>query len=60
MCDKCVELDGKIKHYGTIASKMTDQITLDRIKVLIAKLESQKVALHPFSAEASLIEGPRR
>jgi len=47
MCDKCVELDGKIEHYRWIASKITDQLTLDRIKVLIAQLESRKAALHP-------------
>ena len=47
MCDKCVELDDKIDHYQRIASKITDQLTIDRIKELIAQLESQKAAFHP-------------
>lgn len=47
MCDKCVELDGKIKHYRRIASMVTDQLTLHRIKELIAQLESRKATLHP-------------
>jgi hypothetical protein len=50
MCDKCTELDGKIAHYRWLASMITDQLTLDRIKELIAKLESQKAALHPEQA----------
>ena len=47
MCDKCAEIDGKIEHYRRIASQITDQLTLDRIKELIAKLESQKAEFHP-------------
>jgi hypothetical protein len=47
MCDKCTELDGKIEQYRRIASSINDQLTIDRIKVLIAELEAQKVALHP-------------
>jgi hypothetical protein len=47
MCDKCVELDGKIEHYQRMASLITDQITLDGIKELIATMKAQKTALHP-------------
>jgi hypothetical protein len=46
MCDKCVELDGKIEHYQRMASLITDQITLDGIKELIATLKAEKAALH--------------
>jgi hypothetical protein len=46
MCDKCVELDGKIARYRWLASMITDQLTLDGIKVLIAQLESRKASLH--------------
>ena len=45
--DKCNELDRKMEHYRSIASRVTDQLTLDRIKELIAELESEKAALHP-------------
>ena len=47
MCDKCVELDGKIEHYERMSSRITDQPTLDGIKELIAKMKAQKSALHP-------------
>ena len=47
MCDKCVELDVKIKRYWWIASMITDQLTLHRVEVLIAQLESRKATLHP-------------
>ena len=47
MCEKCVELDGKIAHYERMASRITDQAMLAGIKELIERAEAQKVALHP-------------
>lgn len=47
MCDKCIDLDDKMEHYRRIASRINDQLTLDRIKELIAELENEKAALHP-------------
>jgi hypothetical protein len=47
MCDKCAELDGKIEHYQRMASRITDQPTLDGIKELIARMKAHKAALHP-------------
>ena len=47
MCEKCVELDGKIEHYQRMASRMTDQATLDGIKELIKRMKAQKAVLHP-------------
>jgi hypothetical protein len=47
MCDKCVELDSKIDHYRFLASRLTDQLTLDGIKQLIERMQAQKAALHP-------------
>jgi hypothetical protein len=47
MCDKCVELDGKIEHYQRLMSGITDQATLDGIKELIERMKTQKAALHP-------------
>jgi hypothetical protein len=35
MCDKCVEIDKKIEHYRLLASRLTDQPTIDGIKELI-------------------------
>jgi hypothetical protein len=47
MCDKCIELDDQMERYRRIASTINDQLTIDRIKSLIAELEAQKAALHP-------------
>jgi FAD/FMN-containing dehydrogenase len=47
MCDKCLELDGKIEHYQRISASLTDQLTLDRIKEMVEKMKAQKAALHP-------------
>jgi len=51
MCDKCVELDGKIERYQRLSSRITDQPTLDGIKELIARMMAQKAALHPEQEE---------
>jgi hypothetical protein len=51
MCDKCIELDGKIEHYQRICASITDQLTIDRIKELIRDLYEQKIALHTVPTE---------
>jgi hypothetical protein len=51
MCDKCVELDGKIEHYQRLSDRITDQSTLDGIKQLIARMKAQIAALHPEQEE---------
>ena len=51
MCDKCVEIDGKIEHYQRMASRITDQLTLDAIVELIARMKAQKATLHPEQEE---------
>jgi hypothetical protein len=38
MCDKCVEIDKKIEHYRLLASRLTDQPTIDGIKELIERM----------------------
>jgi hypothetical protein len=47
MCEKCVELDGKIEHYQRMSARITDQLTLDGINELIERMKAQKAALHP-------------
>jgi hypothetical protein len=47
MCDKCAELDDRIEHYRRVAASISDQLTISRIKDLVAKLETQKAELHP-------------
>jgi hypothetical protein len=43
----CDELDKKIDHYRLILLSIGDQVTVDRIKVLIGDLQAQKATLHP-------------
>ena len=47
MCEKCVEIDGKIEHYRGIASRITDEAMLRGIKLLIERAKAQKAELHP-------------
>jgi hypothetical protein len=47
MCNKCKELDDKIKQCRRIAASINDQLTIDRIGELVARLEAEKAALHP-------------
>jgi hypothetical protein len=51
MCDKCLELDGEIEHYRRLLSMMTDQQTIDGVKALIERMETQKAVLHPKQEE---------
>jgi hypothetical protein len=51
MCEKCVEIDGKIEHYRQLSGLITDQPTLDGIKRLIEQMEAEKQALHPEQAD---------
>jgi hypothetical protein len=47
MCEKCIEVDGKIAHYQRMAFRMTDQAMLDGIKELIEQMKALKAAFHP-------------
>ena len=47
MCDRCAELDGKIKHYERLAVFVAEGTTLDRIREWVTKLRGEKAALHP-------------
>ena len=51
MCDKCAELDKRIERYRRVASSINDQLTIDRLKDMIADLAARKVALHPEQKE---------
>lgn len=46
MCEKCRELDDKIEHYRRIAGSISDQLTIDRIRLLVSEMQERKVALH--------------
>jgi hypothetical protein len=51
MCDKCVEFDGQIERYRRLLSMVTDQQTIDGVKALIERMETQKAVLHPEQKE---------
>jgi hypothetical protein len=47
MCENCIEIDKTIDRYRRISRSITDELTVDRAKEMIAVLETQKGALHP-------------
>jgi hypothetical protein len=47
MCEKCVEIDKRIERYRRLLMEVSDQVTVDGAKVLIAALEAEKIKLHP-------------
>jgi len=47
MCDKCVEIDKTIARYQWIKTRITDSKAVQAATDLIAKLEAEKVNLHP-------------
>jgi hypothetical protein len=51
VCEKCVEIDEKTERYRSMASRITDQATLDGIKQLIERMQAQKDVLHPEQAK---------
>jgi hypothetical protein len=46
MCDKCIEIGQTIEHYQSLAARLLDPLTNERIAELIADLEKQRAALH--------------
>jgi hypothetical protein len=50
MCEKCTEIDRMIERYRRILLAVSDEITVERTKQLIADLRDQKAALHPEQA----------
>jgi CO dehydrogenase/acetyl-CoA synthase epsilon subunit len=51
MCEKCVEIDKTIERYRRILLAIGDQITVERTRELIKKLQAEKLALHPEQAD---------
>jgi hypothetical protein len=46
MCEKCVDLDGKIRRYRWLALSVSDQLTTHRINLLIEEMVAEKVKRH--------------
>ena len=47
VCNKCSELDEKIAHYRSLRMRITDQLTLSGLSLLIEQYEAEKRELHP-------------
>jgi hypothetical protein len=47
MCEKCIEIDGRIARLKDLARRILDQQTIDGIDKLVAEQEAQKIELHP-------------
>ncbi len=47
MCWKCQDIDKVVEHYRTLASRVTDALTLKGLEQLIEKLLAERKALHP-------------
>ena len=47
MCEKCVAIDRKIEHYERLCLSVSDQLTIARVKALVAEMKAQKAKLHP-------------
>jgi len=45
MCDRCIELDNKVSHYGRMASQITDRRALDGIDDPIRQMTAEKTAM---------------
>lgn len=51
MCEKCDEIDQQIEHYRMLSRRITDQLTLSGIALLIERYEARKRELHPEQRE---------
>ena len=58
MCDKCIELGGKIEHYRKLDAAISDQLATQIIADRIQRMEAQKVQFHP-EANAGLVVANR-
>ena len=47
MCEKCVELNGKIAHLKMLSAHITDKQTLEGMAILTERYKAQKRELHP-------------
>jgi hypothetical protein len=47
MCEKCAEIDILIERYRRVKCSISDQLTIEKAREVIAELEVQKAALHP-------------
>ena len=51
MCEKCIEIDEKVEHYRSLASRVLDGAMIKGIEALIADLLALKEKLHRAQEE---------
>jgi len=54
MCEKCTALDSKTAHYRSLATRITDPLTLKGIAELIKEMMEAKAAFHPAQDQEAL------
>jgi hypothetical protein len=47
VCDRCSQIDERIRHYQGLAKLVLDKGALESIAQLISNLEAEKRILHP-------------
>ena len=52
MCEKCEELDRKIRHYRRFTTYALDSLTMDRIRRLVEDLQQMRASMHPTNARS--------
>jgi hypothetical protein len=58
MCEKCLEIDEKIKRYRRVVDAAADELTRNRMEDLIQHLKDEKRALHPDESRPGGDEQP--
>ena len=51
MCEKCVEIDEKVEHYRSLASRLSDSATIKGIEALMADFLTLKEQFHSAQEE---------
>jgi hypothetical protein len=46
MCQSCVEIDKQVERYRELLRSLTEQVEVERINQLIARLYADRVRLH--------------
>lgn len=47
MCEQCDKIDSRIGRYLRLSRGVNDKITMERLAIILADLDSEKSALHP-------------
>jgi hypothetical protein len=51
MCNRCLQLDEKLRHFRRIAARVNDELTDEALDALALEHETQKLAFHPEANE---------